>query len=132
MAKFPKFCLKSFFNKNHNLRNISEFSPKKYPLVLPLKFSLKFLKKSRGKGVNFTLVPLWDFFPKKNFPGGLHPTYTPLVNPGYIPLVTSQQSLNLMKKFNLWLVEVLNIWFFRTKTFSVGTKECFYNVIQQI
>ncbi len=69
------------------LRNISQFSPKislgpPFKVFLdssqnilwspPLRFSLKFLKKSSGGGQVLPWSPLWDFFQ-----GGLHPTYTP-------------------------------------------------------
>ncbi len=46
----------------------------------PLRFSLKFLKKSK---VNFTLVPPLRFFPKKIFQGRLHPQHLPLGNTDY-------------------------------------------------
>ncbi len=71
----PKF----YWNlKGGTKGNISKFNSiqgfsrlkSKYPLVPPLRFSLKFLKKSR---VNFTLVPPLRFFPKKIFPGGATP-----------------------------------------------------------
>ncbi len=60
------------------MRNISEFSPKKFPLISPLRFFRKSFKKSRGGGgVNFhPSPPLWDFL-QKIF-SSLHP-YIPLV-----------------------------------------------------
>jgi hypothetical protein len=84
---FLKIFAKFYWNlKGGTKGNISKFSLKNFlwsPLQgffstqvkisfgFPLRFSLKFLKKSRG--VNFTLVPPLRFFPKKIFQGGATP-----------------------------------------------------------